>query len=209
MTKQILIYFDSGCTLNWSVASLCYSLLQVKARIGSPVTGYGSESRNRAARQRIPNKIWTDEDGVEHVEVTIFLWSLSVDTLWQMLFVISPIYIEVANDIWLKTECRSIFIFADHMELARFMQRCFKTRWISSGSSHIWSLRSDHLPQLNWCSSRMFLHEYQHKQIVFCPAGVILRMQSICSKLFPNSLESSPDNSSDDLKFFWLSHRLW
>lgn len=46
--------------------------LQVKARIGSPVTGYGSESRNRAARQRIPNRIWTDEDGVEHVEVTIF-----------------------------------------------------------------------------------------------------------------------------------------
>uniref|UniRef100_M1AWW5 Import inner membrane translocase subunit tim21, mitochondrial n=1 Tax=Solanum tuberosum TaxID=4113 RepID=M1AWW5_SOLTU len=32
---------------------------------------------------------------------------------------------------------RSIFIFADHMELARFIQRCFKTRWISSGSSHI------------------------------------------------------------------------
>lgn len=38
-------------------------------RIGSPITGYGQESRNRAARQRIPNKIWTDEDGVEHVEV--------------------------------------------------------------------------------------------------------------------------------------------
>lgn len=39
-------------------------------RIGSPVTGYGQESRNRAARQRIPNRVWTDEDGVEHVEVT-------------------------------------------------------------------------------------------------------------------------------------------
>lgn len=38
-------------------------------RIGSPVTGYGQESRNRAARQRIPNRTWTDEDGVEHVEV--------------------------------------------------------------------------------------------------------------------------------------------
>lgn len=46
---------------------------QVKARIGSPVTGYGSESRSRAARQRIPNRIWTDEDGVEHVEVNFFI----------------------------------------------------------------------------------------------------------------------------------------
>ncbi|KAJ0970627.1 hypothetical protein J5N97_018586 [Dioscorea zingiberensis] len=42
---------------------------QVTVRIGSPVTGYGQESRNRAARQRIPNRVWTDEDGVEHVEV--------------------------------------------------------------------------------------------------------------------------------------------
>ncbi|CAL5381311.1 unnamed protein product [Camellia sinensis] len=41
----------------------------VSVRIGSPVTGYGQESRNRAARQRIPNRIWNDEDGVEHVEV--------------------------------------------------------------------------------------------------------------------------------------------
>lgn len=41
-------------------------------RIGSPVTGYGQESRNRAARQRIPNRTWTDEDGVEHVEVTSY-----------------------------------------------------------------------------------------------------------------------------------------
>ncbi|XP_060218951.1 probable mitochondrial import inner membrane translocase subunit TIM21 [Lycium barbarum] len=46
---------------------------QVKARIGSPVTGYGSESRNRAARQRVPNRIWTDEDGVEHVEVNFYI----------------------------------------------------------------------------------------------------------------------------------------
>ena len=38
-------------------------------RIGSPITGYGQESRNRAARQRIPNRIFTDEDGVEHVQV--------------------------------------------------------------------------------------------------------------------------------------------
>ncbi|XP_019053551.1 PREDICTED: probable mitochondrial import inner membrane translocase subunit TIM21 [Nelumbo nucifera] len=46
---------------------------QVRVRIGSPVTGYGSESRNRAARQRIPNRIWTDEDGVEHVEVNFYI----------------------------------------------------------------------------------------------------------------------------------------
>lgn len=42
---------------------------QVRVRIGYPITGYGQESRNRAARQRIPNRTWTDEDGVEHVEV--------------------------------------------------------------------------------------------------------------------------------------------
>uniref|UniRef100_A0A161ZNN1 Mitochondrial import inner membrane translocase subunit Tim21 n=1 Tax=Daucus carota subsp. sativus TaxID=79200 RepID=A0A161ZNN1_DAUCS len=43
---------------------------QVSVRIGSPVTGYGQDSRNRAARQRIPHRIWTDEDGVEHVEAS-------------------------------------------------------------------------------------------------------------------------------------------
>ncbi|KAI3449067.1 hypothetical protein Pfo_005732 [Paulownia fortunei] len=46
---------------------------QVRVRIGSPVTGYGSESRNRAARQRIPHKTWTDEDGVEHVVVNFHI----------------------------------------------------------------------------------------------------------------------------------------
>ncbi|KAA8520461.1 hypothetical protein F0562_014717 [Nyssa sinensis] len=46
---------------------------QVRVRIGSPVTGYGQESRNRAARQRIPNRIWTDEDGIEHVEVNFYI----------------------------------------------------------------------------------------------------------------------------------------
>lgn len=46
---------------------------QVRVRIGSPITGYGSESRNRAARQRIPNRTWTDEDGVEHVEVNFYI----------------------------------------------------------------------------------------------------------------------------------------
>ncbi|CAH9147310.1 unnamed protein product [Cuscuta epithymum] len=46
---------------------------QVRVRIGAPITGYGSESRNRAARQRIPNRIWTDEDGIEHVEVNFYI----------------------------------------------------------------------------------------------------------------------------------------
>ncbi|XP_031503512.1 probable mitochondrial import inner membrane translocase subunit TIM21 [Nymphaea colorata] len=46
---------------------------QVRVRIGSPITGYGQESRNRAARQRIPNRAWTDEDGVEHMEVNFYI----------------------------------------------------------------------------------------------------------------------------------------
>ncbi|XP_022133805.1 probable mitochondrial import inner membrane translocase subunit TIM21 [Momordica charantia] len=46
---------------------------QVRIRIGSPITGYGQESRNRAARQRIPNRVWTDEDGVERVEINFYI----------------------------------------------------------------------------------------------------------------------------------------
>ncbi|XP_022990405.1 probable mitochondrial import inner membrane translocase subunit TIM21 [Cucurbita maxima] len=46
---------------------------QVRVRIGSPITGYGQETRNRAARQRIPNRVWTDEDGVERVEVNFYI----------------------------------------------------------------------------------------------------------------------------------------
>ncbi|XP_022992662.1 probable mitochondrial import inner membrane translocase subunit TIM21 isoform X2 [Cucurbita maxima] len=46
---------------------------QVKVRIGSPITGYGQETRNRAARQCIPNRVWTDEDGVERVEVNFYI----------------------------------------------------------------------------------------------------------------------------------------
>ncbi|KAK1393856.1 Mitochondrial import inner membrane translocase subunit Tim21 [Heracleum sosnowskyi] len=46
---------------------------QVSVRIGSPVTGYGQDSRNRAARQRIPHRIWTDEDSIEHVEINFFV----------------------------------------------------------------------------------------------------------------------------------------
>ncbi|GAA0162619.1 hypothetical protein Leryth_014876 [Lithospermum erythrorhizon] len=74
---------------------------QVKVRIGSPITGYGSESRNRAARQRVPNKIWTDEDGVEHVEVNFYIrgphgggkvyaemFKDSVDKQWKFMYLI-------------------------------------------------------------------------------------------------------------------------
>ncbi|CAG7865543.1 unnamed protein product [Brassica rapa] len=46
---------------------------QVRVRIGSPITGYGQETRNRAARQRILNRVFTDEEGVEHVEVNFFI----------------------------------------------------------------------------------------------------------------------------------------
>ncbi|EPS69675.1 hypothetical protein M569_05088, partial [Genlisea aurea] len=46
---------------------------QVRVRIGTPITGYGSESRNRAARQRIPHKVWHDEDGIEHVMVNFYV----------------------------------------------------------------------------------------------------------------------------------------
>ncbi|KAF5190087.1 Mitochondrial import inner membrane translocase subunit tim21 [Thalictrum thalictroides] len=42
---------------------------QVRMRIGSPIKGYGQESMNRHARQQIPSRKWTDEDGVERVEV--------------------------------------------------------------------------------------------------------------------------------------------
>lgn len=45
--------------------------MQVTVRIGLPVTGYGQDSRNRAARQRIPHRTWVDEDGVERIEVAI------------------------------------------------------------------------------------------------------------------------------------------
>ncbi|MCO5599009.1 hypothetical protein L7F22_053108 [Adiantum nelumboides] len=46
---------------------------QVTVRIGLPVTGYGQDSRNRAARQRIPHRTWADEDGVERIEVQFYV----------------------------------------------------------------------------------------------------------------------------------------
>lgn len=46
---------------------------QVTVRIGLPITGYGQDSRNRAARQRIPHRTWADEDGVERIEVQFYV----------------------------------------------------------------------------------------------------------------------------------------
>ena len=42
---------------------------RVTVRIGTPMTGYGSDSRSRSARQRIAHTVVTDGRGVEHVRV--------------------------------------------------------------------------------------------------------------------------------------------
>lgn len=42
---------------------------RVTVRLGSPISAYGSESRNRAARQRIPHRLYTDGEGREHVQL--------------------------------------------------------------------------------------------------------------------------------------------
>ena len=42
---------------------------RVMVRLGSPIKGYGSESRNRRARQRISHKIFKQEDGTQHCQV--------------------------------------------------------------------------------------------------------------------------------------------
>ncbi|KAI3434373.1 hypothetical protein D9Q98_002452 [Chlorella vulgaris] len=42
---------------------------RVTVRLGSPVTGYGQESANRAARQRIPHRLYDDEAGRQHVQL--------------------------------------------------------------------------------------------------------------------------------------------
>ena len=38
-------------------------------RLGTPISAFGQDSRNRAARQRIPHRAHTDSDGVEHHHV--------------------------------------------------------------------------------------------------------------------------------------------
>ncbi|KAI3867915.1 hypothetical protein MKX03_011614 [Papaver bracteatum] len=51
----------------------------------------GQESRNRAARQRIPHRVWTDEDGVEHVEVYSEMFKDQADKQWKFMFLIVEI----------------------------------------------------------------------------------------------------------------------
>lgn len=119
-------------------------------RIGYPITGYGQESRNRAARQRIPNRIWTDEDGVEHVEVNSFehiVLSFAIQiymhsSILSSVFVQNPslslslsIYWIVNCYVWTRilicacmAECRSISMFVGPMELGKYTRRCSKTR---------------------------------------------------------------------------------
>ena len=42
---------------------------RVMVRLGSPIKGYGSDSRNRRERQRISSRIFKQEDGTEHCQV--------------------------------------------------------------------------------------------------------------------------------------------
>lgn len=45
---------------------------RVTVRLGTPVSGYGQESRNRQARQRIPHRVFKDANGVEKIQVQFF-----------------------------------------------------------------------------------------------------------------------------------------
>ena len=42
---------------------------RVTIRLGSPMKAYGTESQNRSARQRIPHRIYSDDQGREHVQL--------------------------------------------------------------------------------------------------------------------------------------------
>jgi import inner membrane translocase subunit TIM21 len=42
---------------------------RITVRLGSPISAYGTESRNRAARQRIPHRVYDDSEGREHVQL--------------------------------------------------------------------------------------------------------------------------------------------
>lgn len=42
---------------------------RVVVRLGSPLSGYGADVRNRSARQRIRHRIYDGSDGNEHVQV--------------------------------------------------------------------------------------------------------------------------------------------
>lgn len=74
-------------------------------RLGTPISGYGQESRNRAARQRIPHRAYTDSDGVEHHHVSwtgscsrSFLSILSVTRLDWAFALLHPAHL--ISDIW-------------------------------------------------------------------------------------------------------------
>ena len=43
---------------------------RVTVRLGTPVSGYGQESRNRQARQRIPHRVIKDASGRERIQVS-------------------------------------------------------------------------------------------------------------------------------------------
>lgn len=91
-------------------------------RIGSPITGYGQESRNRAARQRIPNRVWTDEDGVEHVEVNLLILSQIY------LLILTPFVIIILNALLRSKTFHGRFFLEINMENERREEAKFKFR---------------------------------------------------------------------------------
>ncbi len=44
---------------------------RVMVRLGSPIKGYGSESQNRRARQRIKHRLFKQEDGTLHCQLQV------------------------------------------------------------------------------------------------------------------------------------------
>ncbi|KAK8918453.1 hypothetical protein KSP39_PZI021233 [Platanthera zijinensis] len=70
-TTLYLLSIFGAAPLNILPCRVCASF-QVKVRIGFPVIGYAQETKNRAARQKVSNRVWKDEDGIEHVEVVFF-----------------------------------------------------------------------------------------------------------------------------------------
>lgn len=47
---------------------------RVTVRLGEPVHAYGTESRNRSARQRIPHREYQDVEGRQHIQVCACVW---------------------------------------------------------------------------------------------------------------------------------------
>lgn len=45
---------------------------RVTVRLGEPVHAYGTESRNRAARQHVPHRFYDDSEGRQHMQVRVF-----------------------------------------------------------------------------------------------------------------------------------------